>query len=80
MEGDGGLGMGVIRKETDLNNDEKQFLLAVERGDIPSAKHLLEESQIYFNININCVDPLGRSVYNYIHILKTAGEIIHFCK
>ena len=52
---------GFIRKETDLNNDEKQFLLAVERGDIPKARHFLEESQIYFNININCVDPLGRT-------------------
>ena len=59
-EGDN-LGMGVVRKETDLNNDEKHFLLAVERGDIPTAKHFLEESQIYFNININCVDPLGRT-------------------
>ena len=54
-------GMGVVRKETDLNNDEKHFLLAVERGDIPTARHFLEESQIYFNININCVDPLGRT-------------------
>lgn len=59
-EGDN-LGMGVIRKETDLNNDEKQYLLSVERGDIPTARHYLEESQIYFNININCVDPLGRT-------------------
>ena len=59
-EGDN-LGMGIVRKETDLNNDEKQFLLAVERGDIPTARHSLEESQIYFNININCVDPLGRT-------------------
>ncbi|ELT89523.1 hypothetical protein CAPTEDRAFT_172686 [Capitella teleta] len=55
------LGMGIVRKETDLNNEEKQFLLAVERGDIPTARHFLEESQIYFNININCVDPLGRT-------------------
>ena len=59
-EGDN-LGMGVVRKETDLNNDEKQFLLAMERGDIPTARHFLEEAQIYFNININCVDPLGRT-------------------
>ena len=54
-------GMGVVRKETELNNEEKHFLLAVERGDIPTARHCLEESQIYFNININCVDTLGRS-------------------
>lgn len=59
-EGDS-LGMGVVRKETDLNNDEKHFLLAVERGDIPTARHFMEESQIYFNLNINCVDPLGRT-------------------
>ena len=59
-EGDN-LGMGVVRKETDLNNEEKQFLLAVERGDIPTARHFMEESQIYFNLNINCVDPLGRT-------------------
>lgn len=36
-------------------------MLAVERGDIPTARHFMEESQIYFNININCVDPLGRT-------------------
>ena len=59
--GTGTLGVGIVRKETDLNNDEKQFLLAVERGDIPTARHFLEESQIYFNINVNCVDPLGRT-------------------
>ena len=59
-EGDS-LGMGVVRKETDLNNEEKQFLLAVERGDVPTARHFLEESQIYFNLNVNCVDPLGRT-------------------
>ena len=51
----------AMLQETDLNNDEKQFLLAVERGDIPTARHFMEESQIYFNININCVDPLGRT-------------------
>ena len=33
LEGGGdSLGMGVIRKEVDLTNDEKQYLLAVERG------------------------------------------------
>ena len=54
------LGMGIIRKEVDLTNEEKQFLLAVERGDIPSTRQIL--SQIHVNnININCVDPLGRT-------------------
>jgi ankyrin repeat protein len=55
------LGMGVIRKEVDLTNEEKQYLLAVERGDMAKVRNYLDEAQIYFNININCVDPLGRS-------------------
>ena len=55
------LGMGVIRKEVDLTNEEKQYLLACERGDLARTKNFLEEAQIYFNININCVDPLGRT-------------------
>nr|AGJ70290.1 transient receptor potential channel C [Terebratalia transversa] len=55
------LGMGVIRKENDLSNDEKHFLSAIERGDMASVKTFLEESQIFYSININCVDPLGRS-------------------
>lgn len=55
------LGMGVIRKEVDLTTEEKQYLLAVERGDLARTKQFLEEAQIYFNININCVDPLGRT-------------------
>ena len=38
--------MGVVRKEAELNNDEKHFLLAVERGDIPTARHQLEQSQV----------------------------------
>ena len=54
-------GDAFIRKENDLSNDEKQFLLAVERGDIPKARHCLDESQTYYNINVNCVDPLGRT-------------------
>ena len=55
------LGMGIVRKEADLSNEEKQYLLAMERGDIPTVRTCLEEALIYFNININCVDPLGRT-------------------
>ncbi|CAH1777716.1 unnamed protein product [Owenia fusiformis] len=55
------LGMGVVRKEIDLNNEEKQYLLAIERGDMATVKNYLDEAQIYFNLNINCVDPLGRT-------------------
>lgn len=54
------LGMGVIRKEMDLTNDEKQYLLAVERGDIPSTRQFLNVA-IHNGLNINCVDPLGRT-------------------
>ncbi|XP_074650440.1 transient receptor potential-gamma protein-like [Tubulanus polymorphus] len=60
-EGSDTLGMGVIRKEIDLTNEERQYLLAVERGDMARARNFLDEAQIYFNININCVDPLGRT-------------------
>lgn len=54
------LGMGIIRKELDLTNDEKQYLLAVERGDVPSTRQFLGMVQ-QTGININCVDPLGRT-------------------
>ncbi|XP_033743329.1 LOW QUALITY PROTEIN: transient receptor potential-gamma protein-like [Pecten maximus] len=59
MDGDC-LGMGVIRKEVDLTNDEKQYLLAVERGDIPSTRQYLSVG-VQTGLNINCVDPLGRT-------------------
>lgn len=54
------LGMSIIRKDIDLTNDEKQFLLAVERGDIPSTRQFLAVAH-QSGININCVDPLGRT-------------------
>lgn len=54
------LGMGVVRKEVDLTNDEKQYLLAVERGDIPSTRQYLNLG-LQTGLNINCVDPLGRT-------------------
>lgn len=60
QEGDS-LGMGVIRKEMDLTNEEKQYLLAVERGDIPSTRQYLNSMHITNSININCIDPLGRT-------------------
>ncbi|XP_064637834.1 transient receptor potential-gamma protein-like isoform X2 [Lineus longissimus] len=70
------LGMGVIRKEADLSNEEKQYLLAVERGDMAKARNFLDEAQIYFNININCVDPLGRTAL-LIAIENENIEMIH---
>ncbi|XP_055550789.1 transient receptor potential-gamma protein isoform X1 [Wyeomyia smithii] len=44
-----------------LSLDEKKFLLAVERGDVASTRRILEKVEAEGHININCVDPLGRS-------------------
>ncbi|KAL6471429.1 hypothetical protein MHYP_G00200790 [Metynnis hypsauchen] len=51
----------VVRAEAELSAQEKSYLSAVERGDYGSVKRALEEAEIYFKININCVDPLGRT-------------------
>ncbi|KAK0093580.1 hypothetical protein PV326_013205 [Microctonus aethiopoides] len=40
---------------------EKKYLLAVERGDVASVRRMLQRAQNDQWININCVDPLGRS-------------------
>ncbi|XP_076273202.1 transient receptor potential cation channel gamma isoform X2 [Rhynchophorus ferrugineus] len=44
-----------------LTLDEKKFLLAVERGDVASTRRMLQRARDTNYININCVDPLGRS-------------------
>uniref|UniRef100_U5ENB5 Putative transient receptor potential channel n=1 Tax=Corethrella appendiculata TaxID=1370023 RepID=U5ENB5_9DIPT len=44
-----------------LSLEEKKFLLAVERGDVASTRRMLQKAESEQNININCVDPLGRS-------------------
>ncbi|XP_030745679.1 transient receptor potential-gamma protein [Sitophilus oryzae] len=44
-----------------LTLDEKKFLLAVERGDVASTRRMLQRARDTSYININCVDPLGRS-------------------
>ncbi|XP_062705319.1 transient receptor potential-gamma protein [Aedes albopictus] len=44
-----------------LSLDEKKYLLAVERGDVASTRRILEKAEAEGHININCVDPLGRS-------------------
>ncbi|XP_059832873.1 short transient receptor potential channel 5-like [Hypanus sabinus] len=51
----------IVRAESELSLEEKAYLNAVEKGDYASVKQALEEAEIYFNININCTDPLGRS-------------------
>ncbi|XP_032812445.2 short transient receptor potential channel 4-like isoform X1 [Petromyzon marinus] len=51
----------IVRAEAELSPAEKLYLSAVDKGDYAGVKRSLEEAQIYFNININCTDPLGRS-------------------
>ncbi|KAF1421567.1 Short transient receptor potential channel 5, partial [Spheniscus magellanicus] len=51
----------IVRTEAELSAEEKAYLSAVEKGDYASVKHALQEAEIYYNININCIDPLGRS-------------------
>ncbi|KAM8784834.1 short transient receptor potential channel 4 [Rhynchonycteris naso] len=51
----------IVRAESELSTAEKAYLNAVEKGDYASVKKSLEEAEIYFKININCIDPLGRT-------------------
>ncbi|XP_068440778.1 short transient receptor potential channel 4b isoform X2 [Clinocottus analis] len=51
----------IVRAESELSNLERAYLGAVEKGDYASVKQALEEAEIYFRININCIDPLGRT-------------------
>uniref|UniRef100_A0A3B3T624 Transient receptor potential cation channel subfamily C member 5 n=1 Tax=Paramormyrops kingsleyae TaxID=1676925 RepID=A0A3B3T624_9TELE len=51
----------IVRAEAELSAEEKAYLTAVEKGDYAGVKHALLEAEIYYNINVNCIDPLGRS-------------------
>ncbi|XP_034024299.1 short transient receptor potential channel 4b isoform X2 [Thalassophryne amazonica] len=51
----------IVRAESELSALEKAYLGAVEKGDYAGVKEALEEAEIYFRININCIDPLGRT-------------------
>nr|KAF6461188.1 transient receptor potential cation channel subfamily C member 4 [Molossus molossus] len=51
----------IVRAESELSPSEKAYLNAVEKGDYASVKKSLQEAEIYFKININCIDPLGRT-------------------
>jgi hypothetical protein len=44
--GTDGLGMGVIRKEIELNPDERKYLMAVERGDVPTVQQCLRQAKV----------------------------------
>ncbi|KAF7652144.1 hypothetical protein LDENG_00100800 [Lucifuga dentata] len=51
----------IVRAESELSALERSYLSAVEKGDYASVKQALDEAEIYFRININCIDPLGRT-------------------
>lgn len=51
----------IVRAEAELSALERSYLGAVEKGDYASVEQALEEAEIYFRININCIDPLGRT-------------------
>uniref|UniRef100_A0A4W5NMK2 Transient receptor potential cation channel subfamily C member 5 n=1 Tax=Hucho hucho TaxID=62062 RepID=A0A4W5NMK2_9TELE len=51
----------IVRAEAELSAEERAFLTAVEKGDYAGVKLALQEAEIYYNINVNCLDPLGRS-------------------
>uniref|UniRef100_A0A8C5EGE8 Short transient receptor potential channel 4-like n=1 Tax=Gouania willdenowi TaxID=441366 RepID=A0A8C5EGE8_GOUWI len=51
----------IVRAEPELSPMERVYLGAVEKGDYASVKQALEEAEIYFRINIDCIDPLGRT-------------------
>lgn len=55
------IALRIIRAESELSGLERAYLGAVEKGDYSSVKQALEEAEIYFRININCIDPLGRT-------------------
>ncbi|XP_049432295.1 short transient receptor potential channel 4b [Epinephelus fuscoguttatus] len=55
------IALRIVRAESELSALEKAYLGAVEKGDYASVKQALEEAEIYFRININCIDPLGRT-------------------
>ncbi|EEC04095.1 transient receptor potential channel 4, putative [Ixodes scapularis] len=58
-----------VKMEGQLTLDEKKFLLAVERGDLATARRRANPSFLYMEsaeaghsqLNCNCTDPLGRS-------------------
>ncbi|KAJ3658094.1 hypothetical protein Zmor_009854 [Zophobas morio] len=43
-----------------LTIEEKKYLLAIERGDMPNVRRMLQKASRKQNFDINCVDSLGR--------------------
>ncbi|XP_061524788.1 short transient receptor potential channel 5a [Phycodurus eques] len=51
----------IVRAEVELSAEERGYLTAVEKGDYAGVKHALREAEVYYNMDVNCLDPLGRS-------------------
>ncbi|XP_056156281.1 short transient receptor potential channel 5a [Lampris incognitus] len=51
----------IVRAEVELSAEERAYLTAVEKGDYAGVKHALREAEMYYNMDVNCLDPLGRS-------------------
>ncbi|XP_066999438.2 transient-receptor-potential-like protein [Anabrus simplex] len=47
-----------------LTLEEKKYLLAVERGDLANVRRMLQLAHRRRNINMNCLDSLGRGALN----------------
>jgi len=50
-----------FKKDRELSANEKKYLLAIERGDIATAKNFLDEASSLEKFDKNVLDPLGRS-------------------
>uniref|UniRef100_A0A668RYS1 Transient receptor ion channel domain-containing protein n=1 Tax=Oreochromis aureus TaxID=47969 RepID=A0A668RYS1_OREAU len=55
------LSSSIVRAEVELSAEERAYLTAVEKGDYAGVKHALREAEVYYNMDVNCLDPLGRS-------------------
>ncbi|XP_036364088.1 transient receptor potential-gamma protein-like isoform X1 [Octopus sinensis] len=62
------------KKQKELNNEERMFLGAVEKGDVAGAKRALSEATER-HINKSCKDSLGRSAL-VIAIENENGELV----
>ncbi|XP_048885749.1 short transient receptor potential channel 5-like isoform X1 [Brienomyrus brachyistius] len=51
----------VVRAELELSAEEKAYLMAVEKGDYVGVQQALRGAELYYDIDINCADPLGRT-------------------
>ncbi|KAI3376093.1 hypothetical protein L3Q82_016619 [Scortum barcoo] len=55
----------IVRAEVELSAEERAYLTAVEKAYLRvttlGVKHALREAEVYYNMDVNCLDPLGRS-------------------